>query len=196
MGVMASQITSFTIIYSTIHSGTDQRKHQSSASLAFVRIIHRWPVNSLHKGPVTRNMFSFEDVIMFCICALCNRSIDDKSALFLVMDRCRIGDTSYLNQGWFIANWALLTVANWFKHDKNCWRINTSSPLGPLSTLFLQVISALVSWLVTSVHSRITQFSLAKHIVYQRYGIYSLCFKSNTHSLHQIYHRNPSHSIY
>ena len=45
-------------------SGADQRKHQSSASLAFVRGIHRWPVNSPHKGPVTRKMFPFDDVIM------------------------------------------------------------------------------------------------------------------------------------
>ena len=38
--------------------------HQSSASLAFVRGIHRWPVNSPHKLPVTRKMFPFDDVIM------------------------------------------------------------------------------------------------------------------------------------
>ena len=42
----------------------DQRKHQSSASLAFVRGIHRWPVNSPHKWPVTRKMFPFDDVIV------------------------------------------------------------------------------------------------------------------------------------
>ena len=64
MGATASQITSLTIVYSTVYSGTDQRKHQSSASLAFVRGIHQWPVNSPHKGPVTRKMFSFVDVIM------------------------------------------------------------------------------------------------------------------------------------
>ena len=51
------------IIYSTLCSGVDQRKHQSSASLAFVMGIHRWPVNSPNKGPVTRNMFPFDDVI-------------------------------------------------------------------------------------------------------------------------------------
>ena len=44
--------------------GTDQGKHQSSTSLAFVQRIHRWPVNSPHKGTVTRKMFSFDDVIM------------------------------------------------------------------------------------------------------------------------------------
>ena len=60
---MASQITSLTTVYSTVYSGADQRKRQSSASLAFVRGIHRWPVNSPHKGPVTRNMFPFDDVI-------------------------------------------------------------------------------------------------------------------------------------
>ena len=65
MSPMASQITSLTIVYSTVYSGTDQRKHQSSASLAFVRGIHRFPVNSPHKGPVLRKMFPFDDVIMW-----------------------------------------------------------------------------------------------------------------------------------
>ena len=65
MSPMASQITSLTIVYSTVYSGADQRKHQSSASLAFVRGIHRWPVNSPHKGPMTRKMFPFNDVIMW-----------------------------------------------------------------------------------------------------------------------------------
>ena len=64
MSAMASQITSLTIVYSTVYSGVDQRKHQSSAPLAFVRGIHRGPVNSPHKGPVTRKMFPFDDVIM------------------------------------------------------------------------------------------------------------------------------------
>ena len=64
MNTMASQITSLTIVYSSIYSGADQGKHQSSTSLAFVWGIHRWPVNSPHKGPVTRKIFSFDDVIM------------------------------------------------------------------------------------------------------------------------------------
>ena len=64
MGVVASQITSLTIVYSTVYSDTDQRKHQSSASLAFVGGIHRGPANSPHKWPVTQKMFPFDDVIM------------------------------------------------------------------------------------------------------------------------------------
>ena len=65
MGVIASRITSLTIVYSTVYSDADQRKHQSSASLAFVRGIHRGPLNSPHKWPVTRKMFPFDDVIMW-----------------------------------------------------------------------------------------------------------------------------------
>ena len=61
---MASQITNLTVVYSIVYSSADQRKHQSSASLAFVRGIHWRPVNSQHKGPVTRKMFPFDDVIM------------------------------------------------------------------------------------------------------------------------------------
>ena len=64
MGAIASQITSLTIVFSTVYLDTGQRKHQSSTSLAFERGIHRRPVNSQHKWPVTRKMFPFDDVIM------------------------------------------------------------------------------------------------------------------------------------
>ena len=64
---LASQITSLTVVYSIVYSGVNQRKHQSSASLAFVREIHRGPVNFPHKWPVTRKMFPFDDVIMYLV---------------------------------------------------------------------------------------------------------------------------------
>ena len=63
MSAMASQITSHTIVYSTVYSDHDQIKHQSSASLAFG--MDKSPVNSPHKWPVTRKMSPFDDVIMF-----------------------------------------------------------------------------------------------------------------------------------
>ena len=63
MSTMASQMTGVLIVCSTVCSGTDQRKHQSSASLAFVRGIHRWPMNSPHKGSVTQKGLPFDDVI-------------------------------------------------------------------------------------------------------------------------------------
>ena len=64
MTTVASQITSPTVVNSVVYSGVDQRKYQSSTSLAFVQGIHRGPVNSLHKWPVTRKLFPFNDVIM------------------------------------------------------------------------------------------------------------------------------------
>ena len=85
MGAMASQITSLTIVYSTVYSDTDQRKHQSSTSLAFVRGIRRWPVNSLRKRPVTRKMLPFDDVIM------------SKDALMIM----RRSDNTCIRGGWW-----------------------------------------------------------------------------------------------
>ena len=72
MGAIVSQITSLTIANSTAYSDADQRKHQSSVSLAFVRGIHRGPGTSPHKGPVTRKVFPFDDVIIssFCVGAI------------------------------------------------------------------------------------------------------------------------------
>ena len=64
VGAVAFQITSLKMVYSTVYSGADQRKHQHSASLADGRGIYRWPVNSTHKGTVTRKISPFDNVIM------------------------------------------------------------------------------------------------------------------------------------
>ena len=64
MSAMTSQITDIWIVCLTTCSGADQRKHQSSMSLAFVRGIHQWPVDSPHKEPVTRKMFPYDDLFM------------------------------------------------------------------------------------------------------------------------------------
>ena len=94
MIAMASQITSSSIVYSTVHSGAYQRKHQTSTSLDFVRGIHRSPVNSPHKGPVTRKMFPFDDVIM--LSKLCLSSIiwSDDNIQDVQRDLPRSRDTS------------------------------------------------------------------------------------------------------
>ena len=87
MGTMASQITSLTIVYSTVYSDADQRKHQSSASLAFVRGIHRGLVNSPHKWTVTRKMFPFDDVIMILVkrkAKLISFDINTNSKLYIL----------------------------------------------------------------------------------------------------------------
>ena len=65
MSAMASQNTGVSIVCSAVCSGADRRKYQTAPSLAFVRGIHRWPVDSPHhKRPVTRKIFPFDDVIM------------------------------------------------------------------------------------------------------------------------------------
>ena len=61
MSTMASEIST---VCSTVSSGAD-KKNQSSTSLAFVRRIHRWPMDSPHKEPVTRKMFPCDVVIVY-----------------------------------------------------------------------------------------------------------------------------------
>ena len=106
MTAMASQITSLTIVYSTVYSGADHRKHQSSVSLAFVRGIHRWPVNSPHKGPVTRKMFPFDDVIMKLF------AVNKQACLFLSVSY-RVEDipVNTLRPGEVSVNWIVIGSA-------------------------------------------------------------------------------------
>ena len=59
INAMASQIFGVSIVCSTVCSDADQRKHQSSASLVFVKGIHRWPVDFPHKQAVTRRLMTF-----------------------------------------------------------------------------------------------------------------------------------------
>ena len=114
---MASQITSLTMVYSTVYSGADQRKHQSSASLAFVRGIHRWPVNFPHKGPVTRKMFPFDDVIM-------NICFSSKMISIIGLNRKHI--------------------RAWFQYDCN-WNISVDAWLIHIST-YIQSVSNSKHW--------------------------------------------------
>ena len=93
MGAMASKIASLTIVYSTVYSSADQRIHQSSASLAFVCGIHRWPVNCPHKWLVTRKMFPFDDVIMRLYLNICHMMPTGYSELQYAPDVDKIWST-------------------------------------------------------------------------------------------------------
>ena len=90
---MASQITSLTIVYSTVYWGADHRNHRSSASLAFVWGIHRWPVNSPDKWPVTRKMFPFDDVIMRYLLSRFN--IEWRKILWLQWNQVRYSNDTF-----------------------------------------------------------------------------------------------------
>ena len=98
-------ITSPTIVYSTVYSGTDQRKHQNSASLGFVRRIHRWPVNSPHKWSVTRKMFPFGDIIMSTVFYKCYLIMIWQTRILIHL----IYDPKVNN---------MLAKRNWHLHDK------------------------------------------------------------------------------
>ena len=78
------------IIYLAICSGADQRKQPSSMSLAFVMGIHRWSVDSPHKGPVTRKMFPFDDVTMICCLCICCICIS-RDNWFRTFSSCKTG---------------------------------------------------------------------------------------------------------
>ena len=125
-GAIASQFTSLMIVYSTVYSGADQRKHQRSASLAFVRGIHRGPVNSPHKWPVTRKMFPFDDVIMYRASATTNcitsQELYTRFALYceLVMF-----NFTHIRQGYFPDTGAILRPYNKPKRKKTWADITT-----------------------------------------------------------------------
>ena len=99
MDAMAPQITGILIVYTTVWSGEDKKKHQSFASLAWVTGIHRWPVNSPQNGPVTRKKFSFDDVIVIRI-----------MRMYILRSKCRNGIVSekYVN-----CNSKLSTLHHW-----------------------------------------------------------------------------------
>ena len=78
MTTIASQITSLTVVNSTVYSDADERKHQSSASLAFVWGIHRDRWISRTKGQLRGKCFH-----------LMTSSCNEKSTLVKVMAWCQ-----------------------------------------------------------------------------------------------------------
>ena len=128
ISAMASHTTGVSIAYSTVCPGADQRIHQSSASLAFVRGIHRWPVNSPHKGPVTQRMFPFDDVIMLRI----------YSGISPYMNRPNEGTQSYSQRySWTRAGWNILScrtvvalmIARAVSSSGAYWKLGLSNPI-------------------------------------------------------------------
>ena len=122
MTMLASQITSLKVVYSIVYSGVNQRKHQSSASLAFVREIHRGPVNFPHKWPVTRKMFPFDDVIMLLWFLRCGVMV------------CYMWGLDYLcghphpRQGQIITPCRIFWGMQLFIHVLDAWRLSYIHP--------------------------------------------------------------------
>ena len=67
MNAMASQITGLSIVYSNICPGADQRKHQTSTPLTFVRGIHRFPAQRASNAENVSIWWRHHDI---CVCKL------------------------------------------------------------------------------------------------------------------------------
>ena len=94
------------VVYSTVYSDANQSKHQSSASLAFVSGIHRGPMNSPHKWPVTRKMFPFDDVIILtCV----------------TRPQCTDGDSNDINSSMLVPPAMVKTTSPYEKQPGEAW---------------------------------------------------------------------------
>ena len=108
MSAIGSEITGVLIICLIVCPGTDQRKQQSSALLAFVRGIHRWPVNSPHKGPVMREIFPFDDVIMIIFIMVFTVNV-----IFFFHEACLLQQICYQHcASWLLMVWSFSTKAS------------------------------------------------------------------------------------
>ena len=143
MGAMASQVTSLTIVYSTVYSDADQRKHLSSASLAFVRGIHRWPVNSPHKWPVTGKMFPFDDVIMIVA------QYRDKLTLRRQWFIYELGAAEWQSNPCNIVGWYLKVKFKHLNSRKSMWKCSLKNMC--LDVCFMLLIIKPVMWGATYV---------------------------------------------
>ena len=135
MGEIASPITSLTIVYSTVYSDADQRKHQSSESLASVRGIHRGPVNSPHKGPVTRKMFPFDDVIMHFTTSIIQ---SEQSGLFQYINNIEANLSPATSMQWIMyKDFVLLQMGISWRHAYMPLKISHRNACPYLSRFFI-----------------------------------------------------------
>ena len=128
MGAMASQITGLTIVYSIVYSGAD-KKHQSSALLAFVQGNHRWPVNSPRKLPVTRKLFPFDDAIMVMYKQTNITMMTSWHGTSFYMTAPLLGNPAGTDE--FLRQWPLMhALDGFFVASLHTLLLNTSSSVG------------------------------------------------------------------
>ena len=131
MGTMASQITSLRSVYSILYSEADQRKHHSSAWLAFVQGIHRSLVNSPHKRPVTWKMFPFDDIIMNLISHIIMDAITYPHwSWSWIMLNGALSDVTWHHRTWLLSDGAKPLpgpVLTWAHGNKLMWNFDTKN---------------------------------------------------------------------
>ena len=142
------------VVYSTVYPGADQRKHQSPASLAFVRGIHRGPVNSPHKWPVTRKLFTFDDVIMTYIDIICWKITYSTSCSRLPGDvfniNGHVGDWYHHTASLAYSIGESMTVTDTSQTDSIFWQTEIICWLCVLA--IFQMYPSSVSWLLMLSH--------------------------------------------
>ena len=172
MGTIAPQITSLTIVYSTVYSDADQRKYQSSASLAFVRGIHRRPVNSPQRASNTENvsMSSWKDNISGQIMAW---SVKQQAITLTNIDPdlCNhmvwIGNNEFMNTRRY--------QEFWFDNTRKCrkiniiehWRLTSSIPC--LTNKWLPGVLHRYQWFIKVIHY-VRRYGFW-HVPYFRHGV-------------------------
>ena len=131
MSAMAPQITSLTIVYSTVYSKHRSKKTSKPPVTGLWEGIQWSPVNSSHKGPVTRKMFLFDDVIMckgeiwgvFCRYKLCSTLVTvimyAISCYLIVAWWCHMVTEFWVNIG--SGNFFCLTAPS--QYSNQCWLI-------------------------------------------------------------------------
>ena len=152
IGAMASQTTGVSIVYAIVCSDADQRKHQSSASLALVGGNHQLPMNSPHKGPVTRRIFPFDNVIM----------ILSFSTLFKFSKSVELIPQEVVQWKWLLMNELYINFrAEWCRKSFNrCIIPTTRDILWDIFIIYENTMSnhqllILRNWILKHVHFRI-----------------------------------------
>ena len=182
MGARASQITGLAIVYSTVYSDADQRKHQSSASLAFVRGIHRGPLNSPHKWPVTRKMLPFDDIIMVWLTAAARAVRVVSLAMSQLHDFPRTNEVTLKNMN-KINSYLITTKLN----KMQTLRI---SP-GVCFTFTVKTVGSIIAYLghiSTSQGCNIRNQLIRSQCFLLALFIYRKCFPTIRHSVHVLWY--------
>ena len=129
MSTMASQITSLMIIYSAVYSGANQRKHQSSASLAFVWGIHQWPVNSPHK-----KASNAENVSIGWRHHMITHMTTHDNYIASLNSR-KLSEYAICNEIRFFFQITFIWTWRWFNYRKRRTPINTKGPERPMDLI-------------------------------------------------------------
>ena len=139
IGAMASQITSLTFVCSSLYSGADQRKYQSSVSQDFVQGIAQMTGELPTKRPVTWKMFPFDDVIMVSLSFFSSWPRPSRS----LEGHADINQFDFVNETSLDPPGSTVPGSEYFIHATQLWIANGSS----LTRLFNNRTRVVLLWI-------------------------------------------------